>query len=196
MPQGYILCEYEDVRAEAPEFKAIMDTLEATLISKSLADWNPTPYGGMKPGTGQFGKSTIFPPLFNNVAGVAMTTWEQNITALGHQMIMAGSGGGNRIFEDYKVGLAGLAFLDASPKISEIKLYIGDKKLPRINIEECWAYEKPCIIFEDAYLLDEETTFEFFAFVSSPGLQRIKLIGLETNRITDKLLSITGAALT
>jgi len=46
---------------------------------------------------------------------------------------MSGSNGGN-IYEDYKIGLAGLAFLDKAIRVSEIKMQISDKKLPRVNI--------------------------------------------------------------
>lgn len=197
MPGGYILCEYEDVKKEFPEYQAIMNKLEVDLIEKSRVDWDPLQYGGIKPSSGQFGKSTIIPSLFADINGTQMITWEQELTAAqtGHQLLMVGSGAGHLIFEDYKVGIAGLAFLEASPKVSEIKIYISDRKLPRVNIEEAWAYEKPAVIFEDAYILDEEQTFELYGFVECPGIQKIKLIGLETNKVTDKMLTQPGAAL-
>ena len=65
------------------------------------------------------------------------------------------SGNGN-LYEDYKVGLVGLAFLDKAIKITEIKFQIGDRKYPRVNIEEAYAYENPAIIFEDYFIIDEE----------------------------------------
>jgi hypothetical protein len=110
---------------------------------------------------------------------------------------MAGVGNGYSIPEDYKVGLAGLAFLDKTIRVSEVKMQISDKKLPRINIEEAFVYNKPAVVFEEGFILDEETAFELYAYVLTQGPQRIKLIGLQANRVKDKLLTTdTGAALT
>lgn len=186
MPGGFVLCEYDDVKTEFPEFEAIMNTLEAKLQAKAMADWAPATYGGLKPTAGQFGKSTIMPPLFVGNGATTLVTWKQWLPSTGSQTLLLGSNTG-RLYEDYKVGFAGLAFLDKAIKVSEIKLQIGDKKLPRINIEEMRAYEKPAIIFEDNFIVDEETGFEMLGYVEVPGEQTIELIGLELNRIPDKL---------
>jgi len=79
--------------------------------------------------------------------------------------------------------------------MSEMKMQISDKKLPRINIEEAFAYNQPAIIFEEGYILDEERSFELYAYILTQGPQRIKLIGLQANRVKDKVLTNTGAAL-
>ena len=160
---------------------------------------------------GEFGETTIIPALFRDQAMAAatppagqMTTWHQwltltaaDIAAGGAQKtIMTGAATGGTIYEDYMVGLAGLAFLDKAIRISEFKMQISDKKLPRINIEEALAYNKPAIVLEEAYILDEETAFDLYANVTTQGPQRIKLIGLQLNRVKDKVLTNTGAALT
>jgi hypothetical protein len=91
----------------------------------------------------------------------------------------------------------GLAFLDKALRISEIKMQISDKKLPRMNIEEAFLFNKPAIIFEEGFILDEKTSFDLYGYVLSRGIQRIKLIGLQVNRIPNKLqVTNTGAALT
>jgi hypothetical protein len=108
---------------------------------------------------------------------------------------MTGAATGGTIYEDYKVGVAGLAFLDKAIRVSEIKMQISDRKLPRVNIEEAFAYNKPAIVFEEGYVLDEETAFELYAYVLSQGPQRIKLLGLQLNRVKDKVLTAPGAAL-
>ena len=74
---------------------------------------------------------------------------------------------------------------------------IGDTKLPRINLEEARAYKQPAIVFENGFTLDEEAGFELKGYVECIGEQRIKLIGLQLNRIPNKLqVSLTGAAIT
>ena len=193
----YVICEYGKVKKEFPEFRSVMENLQNELINLAQQSWPSMKYGGIYPKAGEFGKTTIMPELFINMSGVTLTTWLQNLTALGHQTIMAGSQAGGTIAEDYKIGLVGLAFLDKAIRISEIKMQISDKKLPRINIEECMAYEQPAIVFEDGFILDEEHGFDLYAYVLSQGYQRIKLIGLQLNRVPNKLqVSNTGAAIT
>jgi len=197
MTGGYVICEYDKVKAEFPEFRAIMQALEDSLIAKASADWAPLSFGGIAPLAGQFGKTTVLPQLFANNAGNRLTTWEQTFTSTGSQTIMTGVESGGIIPEDFKVGLVGLAFLDKALRISEIKMQISDKKLPRMNIEEAFLYNKPAIIFEEGFILDEKTSFDLYAYVLSQGIQRIKLIGLQVNRIPNKLqVTDTGAALT
>jgi hypothetical protein len=75
-------------------------------------------------------------------------------------------------------------------------MQISDLKLPRINIEEAFAYNKPAIMFEDWYLLDEETGFDLYAYVLSQGPQTIKLIGAQVNRVPNKMqVTVPGQAL-
>jgi len=198
---SYVICEYEKVKQNFPEFKATMESLASQLRAKCAADWSPKTFGGLAPTAGQFGETTILPALFRDDVMTAanagnMITWEQWLTTLGHRTIMSGSGTGGIILEDYKIGLAGIAFLDKAIRVSEIKMQISDKKLPRINIEEALAYNKPAIIFENGYILDEETGFDLYAYVTTRGPQRIKLIGLQMNRVPNRLqVTNTGATL-
>ena len=194
---GFVICEYEKVKEQFPHFQRVMANLESALLAKARTDWSGLTYGGTKPSAGQFGKTTVMSQLFADITGTRLTSWNQWLNATGHQTIMTGVGSGGTIPEDYKVGLCGLAFLDKAIRISEIKMQISDKKLPRINIEEAFVYNKPAIIFEDYFILDEETSFDLYAYVLSQGPQRIKLIGLQLNRVPNKLqVTNTGAALT
>jgi len=192
MAGGYIICEYESVKKEFPEFKATMDSLEATLVNMAVADWGiPREKFTLKDGY----KTTIIPALFSDITGTRLATWDQWFNATGHQLIMSGAATGRTIAEDYKVGVAGLAFLDKTIRLSEIKMQISDKKLPRINVEEAFVYNKPAIVFEEGYVLDEEKVFELYANVLTQGPQRIKLLGLQLNKVKDKVLTAPGAAL-
>jgi hypothetical protein len=192
MNMSYVICEYEKVKSEFPEFKATMDNLKASLLGLAAKDWG---LSLAKLSLEQGYVTTVLPALFADNAGNRLTTWEQTFTSTGSQTIMTGVGSGGVIPEDFKVGIAGLAFLDKAIRISEIKMQISDKKLPRINIEEAFVYNKPAIVFEEGYILDEETAFELIGYVLSQGPQRIKLIGLQANRVKDKLLTTNvGAA--
>ena len=201
MGYGFVICEYNDVKSYFPEFKNVMDLLRTNLVAKATAKWSPLTNGGLYPKSGQFGQTPIFPELFrsgtNSLPAITtLTTWEQWFTATGNQTIMSGSNVG-AIYEDYMIGICGIAFLDKAIRIAEIRMQISDKKLPRINIEECMAYNQPAIVFEEGYIIDEETGFDLYAYVLSQGPQRIKLIGLELNAVPNKVqVSNPGAALT
>ena len=194
---GFIICEYEEVKKQFPEFREILESTRRALINKAVSDWAPLKYGGLTPKAGEFGESTIIPSLFKDITGTTLVTWDQWFNATGAQTILSGAAPGNTIYEDYKVGWVGIAFLDPVVRVSEIRWQIGDKKYPRVNIEECFAYEFPCIVFEEGYILDEETSFELIAYVLTQGPQRVKLIGTQVNRVPNKLqITNTGAPLT
>ena len=189
----FVITEYEKVRETFPQFAQVMQNLQTKLIAKATEDWAGKKYGGMYPKSGQFGISTIMPQLFRNMANVTLTDWEQWLTATGNQTIMSGANVGN-IYEDYKIGICGLALLSKATRISEFRMQISDKKLPRMNIEEAAVYNKPAIVWEDAYLLDEETGFDLYAYVKTQGPQMVKPIGLQVNRIPNKLQTSNCAA--
>ena len=197
---GYVICEYNRVKEQFPEFKTIMETLRSTMITKCSADWAPKTFGGMAPRAGQFGESTIIPALFRGMANTMLPTWEQWLTSTSvvtaTNTIMSGANSGV-IYEDYQIGLAGIALLSKATRISEIRMQIGDKKIPRMNIEEAFCYENPAIIFEQPFILDEETGFDLYAWITTQGYERLKPIGLQMNRNPNKLqVSNAGAALT
>ena len=134
------------------------------------------------------------PPLFNDLTATQMVTWRQNFTAVhvaaslagATQAIISGSGTAGTIPEDYMVGFAGVCFLDKAIKVSEIKIQIGDRKIGRINLEEAMVYNKPCVVLEEGFVLDEEEGFDLYAYIQAQGEQRIKLLGLQLNRVPNK----------
>lgn len=196
--RGLVLCEYEKVKEEFPEFGSTLAKLESDLMSLANADWNPLTYGGTKPKSGQYGKSTIMPELFYGFGQVAptLTSWKSYATTIGNQGLLAGSNAGS-VYEDYKVGIAGFAFLDKVQRITEFKLEVGDTKFPRINIEESMVYNKPAVLFETGIIVDEETDFDLHGYVECVGPYRIMPIGIQMNRVPNKLQSSqTSTALT
>lgn len=196
---GFVICEYEKVKEYFPQFDTMMTKLETELLSHAREKWGPR-YGGFTPTGGQYGKTTIMPQLFCGYGGVAtgaaLTTWLSNYTATGAATLIQGRRTGGTLPEDYMIGLGGLALLSKAIKITEIKMQIGDRKIPRLNIEEAMAYNKPAVVFEEGYILDEEEGFEVRGNVQSLGLQRLKLIGLQLNRVPNKVqVTNAGAAL-
>ena len=194
MPGGFVICEYGAVKRFFPEYADLMRRCRDALISLAKARWG-LEFGGLSPTAGQFGETTILPALFKDNTGTRLTTWRQHIASTGSQTLLTGVGSGGIIPEDFMVGIVGVAFLEPVLRVSEIKLQISDKKLPRINLEEAMAYEQPAIIFEDYYVVEEEQAFELVGYVEVAGYQSIKLIGVQVNRVPNKLqVTATGAA--
>jgi len=202
---AYVIADYSRIKETFPEFQATMDALEDVMVKKALAEWSPLKYGGLNPKSGEFGKTTIMPELFATGAFetgtlTTMSDWGSSwigtgMTVPGNNTIMQGANAGN-IYEDYKVGIVGLEFLEPTSRLSEIRMQISDKKLPRMNIQEAWGYKRPCIIWENGYVLDEETGFHLYGYALAEGPCKVKLIGVQLNRVPNKLQSTdTGAVL-
>jgi len=200
---SYVICEWDSVAKEYPNFQLAFRNLETQVISKCQADWSPKQYGSLTPNAGQFGRTTILPALFDNWLGVQMAHWRQVFTALGHRTLIAGAGAGNTLPEDFKVAWIGLAFPNKNQNITEIKFQIGDRKYGRINLEEMLSFNKPALIFEEGFTIDEEQSFELYGYVEGPLplstgsriYQRIVMLGAAYYKIIDKVLGNCGAAI-
>ena len=183
MSGGYTLCEWKDVALQAPEFQATFAALENDIIRKTNADWAPRTFGGMLPSSDEYGRTTILPSAFRGwgmaysttpTAGTNfMSNWRQTITGvantvLGNVTLISGERSGDLIPEDLKVAWIGLAFPNKQQHITEVRWQIGDRKFGRINLEPMLAYDTPALIFEDGYVLDEETGFHLYGYVDGP----------------------------
>ena len=208
MGGGYIICEWADVQREYPEFQATFAALENKMIQKCNMDWSPKTFGYMAPRSDQYGRTTILPELFDGFDTNRMSHWRQTITSVGHQTIVSGTQTGNTIQEDMKVAWLGLALPNKQQHLTEIKWQIGDRKFGRINIEEVNCYKTPAIIFEDGYIIDGETSFELYGYLTGPVpaiawppetdaiYQSFVMLGASYYRVIDKVLGSTGAAIT
>lgn len=207
MGQGsYVICEWDSVAKQYPNFQQALANLEAEMLRKCSGEWSPKTFGAMTPNSGQYGRTTILPALFEDHNAVALTgSWRQLYTTAGHQTLLAGVGAGFTLPEDFKVAWAGLAFPNKQQHITELKWQIGDRKYGRINFEEIKAYNKPAIIFEEGFTIDEEQSFELYGYVEGPipneppfivGLyQSMVMLGAAYYKVIDKVLGQTGAAI-
>ena len=205
---GYIFCELCSIQAEFPEYKQAFAKLESKMITKCDTEWAPKKMGYLNPRSDppEYGRTTILPELFDDVNGAAMAHWRQYFIVAGNQTIITGGNAGNTLPEDIKVAWIGLAFPNEQLNISEIKWQLGDRKYGRINIEDLHSYKKPAVIFEEGIIIDEEQSFDLYAYVDGPiptdhqgnvGLyQRVVMLGAAYYKIIDKVLGVTGAAIT
>lgn len=196
---SYVFAEWHSVQKQAREFQNAFADLETRLITKCNLDWSPKTFNAalaLSPGLNNYGRTTILPPLFKGFAGTQLVHWRQHLTSTGHQTLLTGSAAGNTIPEDFKVGLIGFAFPNKQMNISEIKFQIGDRKYGRIDLEELHLYDKPALVFEEGFIIDEETSFELYGYVEHADYQRIVPLGFCCFKVIDKVLGNTGSAIT
>jgi len=215
---GFIFVEWDSIQKQYPDFQRAFAELEARTAQKCTTDWFPKKtvqqaYGYLTPLSGeQFGRTSILPALFDPnpatygggqfgataaVAGFAVPPayWRQQFTTTGHQILIQGCRSGETLPEDFKVAWAGIAFPNKNQQISEIKWQIGDRKYGRVNIEEMHSYNKPAIIFEEGFVLNEESSFELYGYVEQADYQRIVLLGAAFYKIIDKVLGTPGSVI-
>lgn len=234
MGQGsYVICELDSIQKEYPDFQRAIMSLENEAILKCTNDWFPklTPeavFAKLKSKTESFGRTTILPALFADwwdgvtkaqaasvplnsaqaggiLGGSPVGTWRQLITASGNMVLLHGAQAGDTIAEQFKVAWIGLAFPNKQQHVTEIKFQIGDRKYGRINLEEMLVYNKPALIFEEGYMINEEEAFELYGYVRGPipthhdgfvGIhQRIVMLGAAYYKVKDKVLGNCGAAI-
>jgi hypothetical protein len=201
---GFIFCEWDSVAKAYPDFQRAFAELEARVLDRCNADWAPKTFGYLTPAANQYGRTSILPELFRGfgqtattppTAGHYLTNWRQNITSTGEQTILTGVLSGDVIPEGFKVAWIGLAFPNKQLNITELKWQISDSKFIRVNIEELMSYNKPALIFEKGYVLNEEEAFELKAYVENAGYQRIVMLGAAYYEIIDKVLGNPGGAI-
>lgn len=205
----FVLAEWDSVQAENSVFKNALRNLDMKTVAKCNSDWAPQTFNLKKtlsPSDNNYGRTTILPELFHDHGGTDMAHWRQLFTTAGHQTLIAGNGAGNTIPEDFKIAWAGLAFPNKQQHITEIKWQIGDRKYGRVNIEEIKSYNKPALIFEEGFVLDEEESFDLYGYVEGPipsdntfitGLhQRIVMLGAAYFKRVSKVLGTLGAVIT
>jgi len=169
--------------------------LESEVIAKCNADWAPRTFGFLTPAENQYGRTSILPALFDGADGVQLVHWRQNLTTTGHQALITGTRTGNVLPEDFKVAWIGLMFPNKQMNISELRWNISQSKFIRVNIEELMSYNKPALIFEKGYILNEEEAFELYGYVEHADYQRIVMLGAAYYKVIDKVLGAPGAAI-
>ena len=202
---GFIFCEWDSVQKEYPDFQRAFADLEAMVIEKCNVDWSPKTRGYLTPNATQYGRTSILPGAFRGFGQVAATPpvagvnslihWRQDITATGSQTLLTGVGPGDVIPEDIKIAWIGLAFPNKQLHISELKWQISDGKFVRVNIEELMSYNKPALIFEKGYILNEKESFQLVGYVEQTGYQRIVPLGALYYRVIDRVLGAPGAVI-
>lgn len=208
---GFIFCEWDSVKKEFPDYQRALQNLEVLAIQKYETKWK-TKFGGLTPPEGNWGRTSILPALFDpnpacygggafgRTAAVAGFTippryWRQRFITKGNQVILQGCGSGETIPEDYAVAWMGLAFPNKQQLISELQWQTSDRKFVRVNIEEIESYNKPALIFEEGFMLNELQAFHLNGYLKEVGYQRVVMLGKTLFSVIDKVLGNPGDAI-
>lgn len=181
---GYIFCEWDSISKAYPDYQLAFADLEEEIISLCNSTWAPKTFGGLVPDSGQYGRTTILPALFDpnpaTYGGAAFGAgatgtfpappnyWRQAFHDTGHQILLQGCRSGEILPEDFNVAWMGLAFPNKNQHITEIRWQTSDRKFGRLNVEEMNIYNKPAIIFEEGFPIKEEQAFELYGYFEGP----------------------------
>jgi len=164
----YTICELDKLRLEYPNFAQAAVKLKTGAIDRAAKLWPGFTYGGLFPGVKQFGITTALPKFFKGFAGVTLATFRQNITATGWQTIFDMT-----VEEDIILGGMGFGISQPTTNLTEIRLEIGDKKYPRINLEEANVWKAFAVILRQGWIAEQETPFKLRGYFEATGYQRI-----------------------
>jgi len=173
---------------------------------KSQGVWAPLTFGGMTPREGQYGRIPILPEEFEDQAGVDLdhnhtpTGWGVNsfrilftdtvptaVAIPGWKVIYRGANA-NLTREDIRIAWAGCAFTEKTDPITKLRWTIGDISYPKFDVEEKNCYNKPAIIFEEGFIIPEETYFQLEGFFEASGYERVVPLGFEVYRRKDLVI--------
>ena len=206
---GYVMCEWKKVKTAYPEFQRTMAELETEAINLARERWPGFKYvaeRAFQPEEGESGRTTILPELFADEAGDVLdsdhspSTWGVNsfrqyfsstspapVVIPGWKTILQG-GNPQQIgitHEDSIIALAGFVIPDPTLLITKLRMEIGSRRFPKVDIEEMHGYEQPALIFEKGYVVPEESHFLLKGFFEASGYQRVVPLGFVIFRRRD-----------
>lgn len=201
MTDGYCIVEWKRIKEQYPEFQKTMANLETQAIDMAVARWTGFKYDpakALQPDEGESGRTTILPELFadenNDILddNHAPQTWGVDnyriyytdtspaaVAIPGWKTILQGGNPQNIGItrEDSIIALAGYMIPDPTILISKLRMEIGSRRYPKIDIEEMHGYEQPALIFEEGYTIPEENHFLLKGFFEANGYQRVIPLG-------------------
>ncbi len=209
---SYIFTEYDKVMGQTQPltfFSRKLGELESLARQETELIWSGLRYGGYTPGPNEYGRTTWLPEWFADEAGDVLdknhspttwgvNSWQQYFTSTspgshsipGWKTIWQGGTSptdpyGGTTPEDIRFAWAGIAITTKASKITKIRWEVGDTKYPIMDIEETHGYNKPAIIWEEGFLIPEETYYFFRGFFEADGYERVVPLGFAVYRRKD-----------
>lgn len=165
----------------------VLERVQSEADARARKIFGELAFGQMNPKEGEYGKVLPRPEMFSGMAGSALSgTFRQNLTSTGWQTILtADLSDTGEVKSNWVLGIAGLAILDATKRISQIKTIKGDRTFSILDIEDMQAFDGPsAIVFQipdkevEMYVFDYSAKLTIQAYVTSTGYQTIKPLGV------------------
>lgn len=203
----YQIYEAREIAEESPEYQKILDDFRADVQEIAATEFNK-PYGGMFPASDEFGETTILPKFLAN-GGASLVTFCQELD-LTDALFNPSAGTSpawidilnGTLDEDVMIGIIGFVIdpckvgTDSTTvDVTELRMEIGDKKFPRLNIEEIHGYEQPVLILEQGAMILPEKPYLLRGMIAPPGVsitssaQRVVPIGVAEWKRTDLVIA-------
>jgi hypothetical protein len=186
--------------------------LETLMRQETEAVWSGLKYGGFTPGPREYGRTTILPDNFadenadildknHSPTYWGVNSYQQYFTSTspashavpGWKTILQGPTAaadpyGGRTLEDIRIAWMGLAITSKSSAITKFKWVIGDTTYPILDVEETQGYNEPSFVFEEGFILPEETLFYLRGFLETNSYERVVPLGYEIYRRKDLVI--------
>ena len=215
----YVIAEAGKIRDGLPEFTDTLADLEQMMGEVVSRRWPGFTYGRFTPESGQEGRITIHPMVFddmaNSILGGTGATYPAgyavvglNGTARNHFRQYYQNGvcpaaacvtpGWNTILqgavagtipEDYMIAWAGLMFPEQALLVDKIRWEIQNKMYAILDIEEILGYQQPAIIFEEGFIIEEENRFLLRGWFEDDCWQRVIPLGFMVYKRFDNVIT-------
>ena len=214
---SYVICEYDSAILKSVKAQNFYiqkcAQLETLMRQETEAVWSGLRYAGYTPGPREYGRTTILPDNWADEAGDILdnhhspTYWgvnsyQQYFTSTspaayaipGWKTILQGATGaaaphGGITLEDIRIAWIGLAITSKSSAITKFRWIIGDTTYPIIDIEESQGYNKPSFVFEEGFIIPEETLFYLRGFFETDSYERVVPLGYQVYRRKDLVIA-------
>lgn len=214
---SYVICEYDSAILKSAKAQSFFVSkaaqLETLMRSETEAIWSGLRYGGYTPGPSEYGRTTILPENFADENADVLNSghlpnywgcnsYQQYFTSSspaayavpGWKTVWQGPTGAARPYggitlEDIRLAWIGLAITSKSSGITKFRWQIGDTIYPKLDIEESQGYNKPSFVFEEGFIIPEETYFFLRGFLETDMYERVVPLGYQIYRRKDLVIT-------
>lgn len=193
---SYILAPWERVKGDNafPEFEKAMSDLEKAAINRAEKIWAGWSFGGTEPGDKEFGIRPIpANEMANDVAAQTLSgtyNFKKTLGSTGWVNLF-----NYKVMEDVIHAFAGFGVTDEVLRLLQLRMELGDRKFPIMDIQEAKAWGNFLIIFKTdegkELIMEPRRAVQIRGYVEATGQQTIVPIGFSLYRNKDLTLSET-----
>lgn len=192
----YVIAPLDKVKGEGawPEFGAVLKSVEDAGIKRAQETWQGYTLGGLYPGDRQFGMGGMRArEMAHDVTASTLSgtySFRKNLGATGWHSLFDYT-----VRDDIIHAFAGFQISDEILNIIELRLEIGDRMYPIMNIEQAQGWGAFAILFKEdvgnELIAVEKTRVYVRGRVTATGYQTIVPLGYQLFKRKDLVISET-----